>query len=71
MRTEQKAACRPYRKVLHLSLIHISKAEEPFVDAHIYTPTAYVGSMMELCQNRRGIMRDMKYICLLYTSRCV
>ena len=40
----------------------IAKAEEPFVDAHIYTPTDYVGSLMELCQNRRGIMRDMKYM---------
>ncbi len=40
----------------------IEKAEEPFVDAHIYTPTEYVGSLMELCQNRRGILRDMKYL---------
>ncbi|MEQ2922237.1 translation elongation factor 4 [Ruthenibacterium lactatiformans] len=40
----------------------VAKAEEPFVDAHIYTPTDYVGSLMELCQNRRGIMRDMKYM---------
>ena len=40
----------------------IAKAEEPFVDAHIYTPTEYVGSLMELCQNRRGTMRDMKYL---------
>lgn len=32
------------------------------MDAHIYTPTDYVGSLMELCQNRRGIMRDMKYM---------
>ena len=40
----------------------IAKAKEPFVDAHIYTPTDYVGSLMELCQNRRGIMRDMKYM---------
>ncbi len=40
----------------------IAKAEEPFVDAHIYTPSEYVGSLMELCQNRRGVMRDMKYL---------
>ena len=40
----------------------IAKCEEPFVDAHIYTPTEYVGSLMELCQNRRGVMRDMKYL---------
>lgn len=40
----------------------IAKCEEPFVDAHIYTPTEYVGSLMELCQNRRGVMCDMKYL---------
>lgn len=40
----------------------ITKAEEPFVDAHIYTPSEYVGSLMDLCQSRRGVMRDMKYL---------
>ncbi len=40
----------------------IAQAEEPFVDAHIYTPSDYVGSLMELCQARRGVMRDMKYL---------
>ncbi|MEG2930420.1 MAG: translation elongation factor 4 [Ruthenibacterium sp.] len=40
----------------------IASAEEPYVDAHIYTPTEYTGSLMELCQNRRGVMKDMKYM---------
>ena len=40
----------------------IAGAEEPFVDAHIYTPTEYVGSLMDLCQDRRGTMIDMKYM---------
>ncbi len=40
----------------------IAGAQEPFVDAHIYTPSEYVGSLMELCQNRRGTMIDMKYM---------
>lgn len=40
----------------------IAKAEEPIVDAHIYTPNEYVGSLMELCQERRGTMKDMKYL---------
>ncbi|MCI6639560.1 MAG: translation elongation factor 4 [Pygmaiobacter massiliensis] len=40
----------------------IKLAEEPFVDGHIYTPTDYVGSLMELCQNRRGVFRNMKYL---------
>ncbi len=40
----------------------IRSAEEPFVNGHIYTPTDYVGSLMELCQNRRGVFKDMKYL---------
>lgn len=40
----------------------IAKSEEPFVDAHIYTPTDYTGTLMELCQARRGVLRDMKYL---------
>lgn len=40
----------------------IADSEEPYVDAHIYTPTDYTGSLMELCQNRRGTMKDMKYL---------
>ncbi|HKM32013.1 MAG TPA: translation elongation factor 4, partial [Oscillospiraceae bacterium] len=40
----------------------IASAEEPFVNAHIFTPSDYVGSIMELCQDRRGIYKDMKYI---------
>ncbi len=37
-------------------------AEEPFVAASIITPTGYTGSIMELCQERRGVFKDMKYI---------
>ena len=40
----------------------IAKAEEPMAEAHIYSPSEYVGSMMELCQERRGVFRDMKYL---------
>ncbi len=40
----------------------IELAEEPMVNAHILSPTDYVGNIMELCQNRRGVFRDMKYI---------
>ena len=36
--------------------------EEPFVDAQVITPQDYVGAIMELCQDKRGIFRDMKYI---------
>jgi GTP-binding protein LepA len=37
-------------------------AEEPFVAASIITPSEYTGSIMELCQERRGIFKDMKYL---------
>lgn len=40
----------------------IQQAEEPIAEAHIYSPTDYVGSIMELCQERRGIFKDMKYL---------
>lgn len=40
----------------------IDYMEEPFVDAHVITPQEYTGTIMELCQDKRGTFRDMKYI---------
>ena len=40
----------------------IVKQEEPFVNAHIYTPNDYVGPLMDLCQTKRGVLVDMKYM---------
>ncbi len=40
----------------------ISYMEEPYVIAEILTPKDYVGNIMEICQNRRGIYIDMKYL---------
>jgi GTP-binding protein LepA len=40
----------------------IDSMEEPIVKASIITPTEYVGAVMELCQNRRGIYKDMQYL---------
>jgi len=40
----------------------ISYIEEPFVTANIFTPKEYVGNIMDLCQKRRGIYIDMKYL---------
>ena len=37
-------------------------AEEPYVKASIMSPSEYVGNIMELCQQRRGIYKDMEYI---------
>ena len=40
----------------------VSYIEEPYVTANILTPKEYVGNIMELCQKRRGIYIDMKYL---------
>ncbi len=40
----------------------IAFAEEPVTEAHVYAPTEYVGAIMELCQERRGVFKDMKYL---------
>jgi GTP-binding protein LepA len=40
----------------------ISSVEEPFVTATIMTPETYVGNTMEICQNKRGIFKNMSYI---------
>jgi GTP-binding protein LepA len=40
----------------------IKLAEEPMTNAHIFSPTEYVGNIMDLCQDRRGIFKDMQYI---------
>ena len=40
----------------------IASAEEPMVKADILSPSEFVGNIMELCQERRGIFKDMKYL---------
>ena len=40
----------------------IEHAEEPIVKADILAPSDYVGNIMELCQERRGVFKDMKYL---------
>ena len=39
----------------------IASTDEPFVRAEIFTPQAYVGTLMDLCQEKRGIFIDMQY----------
>ena len=38
------------------------KIEEPYVKIEMITPEEYVGTLMELSQNRRGVFKDMKYL---------
>ncbi|NLW53017.1 MAG: elongation factor 4 [Tissierellia bacterium] len=40
----------------------IDRIEEPIVEASIMTPETYIGSIMELCQERRGVFKDMSYL---------
>ena len=40
----------------------IEYMEEPIVKAEIYTPPDYLGAIMDLCQDKRGIYKDMVYL---------
>ena len=40
----------------------IVSSEEPMCAVHIYSPSEFVGQIMELCQQRRGEYKDMQYI---------
>lgn len=42
--------------------VEIDYIEEPYVKASIYLPPEYVGSVMELCQDKRGEYKDMVYL---------
>jgi len=40
----------------------IETIEEPWIKATIYTPDEYLGSILKLCQDRRGIQTDLTYV---------
>lgn len=40
----------------------IERIEEPFITVHIMLPSDYVGSIMELCQSRRGSFKGIEYL---------
>jgi GTP-binding protein LepA len=44
------------------SVGEIEKMEEPFVRASILLPQDYIGPVLELCQDRRGVFRNMEYL---------
>ncbi len=47
----------------HLPDPHVrEEIEEPYVQVEMITPETYVGALMELSQNRRGVFKDMKYL---------
>ncbi len=43
-------------------VVRIEKIEEPFIKATIMTPDEYVGSLLQLCQERRGIQQELTYV---------
>ena len=43
-------------------VVKIQKIEEPYVEASIIVPKDFVGNVMGLCKDRRGIYLDMKYL---------
>jgi GTP-binding protein LepA len=40
----------------------IEEIQEPWIDATIYVPDDYLGSVLKLCQDRRGIQKDLSYV---------
>ena len=40
----------------------ITAAQEPIADMHVFAPSEFVGTIMELCQERRGEYKDMSYM---------
>ena len=44
------------------NVTEIKEIKEPIAKVTIYTPPEYVGNIMELCQNKRGVYKDLQYI---------
>lgn len=44
------------------NVTEISEIQEPIASVSIYTPPTYVGNIMELCQNKRGVYLDLQYM---------
>ncbi len=43
-------------------VMQIKEIEEPWIKATILTPDEYLGSILKLCQDRRGVQRDLSYV---------
>ncbi|WP_305046176.1 translation elongation factor 4 [Geoalkalibacter sp.] len=41
---------------------HIARMEEPFILAQIHVPNEYVGAVLALCEEKRGVQREIKYL---------
>src|SRR6202167_5040110 len=43
-------------------VVKIAEIEEPWIEATILTPDEYLGSVLKLCQDRRGVQLDLNYV---------
>jgi GTP-binding protein LepA len=43
-------------------VVHIKEIEEPWIKATILTPDEYLGGIIKLCQDRRGVQKDLNYV---------
>lgn len=43
-------------------IMHITSIEEPWIEATILTPDEYLGAILKLCQERRGIQKNLSYV---------
>lgn len=41
---------------------YVERIEEPYIIAHIHTPEAFLGNILNLCQEKRGNQKDIKFI---------
>ncbi|KDA02755.1 MAG: translation elongation factor 4 [Hyphomonas oceanitis] len=43
-------------------VVKVSEIREPWIDATIYTPDEYLGAILKLCQDRRGVQKELSYV---------
>ncbi|MEH6489687.1 translation elongation factor 4 [Hyphomonas oceanitis] len=43
-------------------VVKVAEIREPWIDATIYTPDEYLGAILKLCQDRRGVQKELSYV---------
>ena len=43
-------------------VVYIKEIEEPWIKATILTPDEFLGAIIKLCQDRRGVQKDLAYV---------
>ncbi len=61
-RTEEAATIELHNPADYPDPNRIEWIEEPWIKAVIYTPDEYLGSILKLCQDRRGVQTDLTYV---------